>query len=92
MNYLDRRMLSEKECLLDECPCCGGTAEFVEQERPDPPAHYHVLYAQCIRCGLRTKEEPCDGFYGYRVTPEQIASWWNKRHYLRLTNGRKEGE
>lgn len=79
MSYLNRQMLTAKESLLCTCPCCGGTAVFLEEHRPDPPVNYHVLFAKCLRCGLRTDDIACDGYYGQRITPEEVAAVWNRR-------------
>lgn len=45
----------------------------------DPPFSYRVLYVQCIDCGIQTAKEPCDGYYGIKFTPEQMAEKWNRR-------------
>ena len=65
---------------LKSCPCCGGKAEVKEQSIPDGYCSYNVVYIECIRCGIRTKELDTDAYYGgERHTPEEAAELWNKR-------------
>lgn len=68
-----------RENQLKTCPCCKGLAHHVVEVRSDPPVHYRVRYVECMSCGLRTKEYPCDGYYGLCMTEEQAAMMWNRR-------------
>ena len=69
---------AQKTVLPDLEPCrgCGGEAIFRKEKRSDPPVSYLVLYAECTCCGLRTRDEPCDGYYGRSITPEEVAEIW----------------
>lgn len=67
---------------LKYCPCCGGIAEVKELLKPDGYCSYNVVYIECDRCGLRTKDFDVDGYYGdERHTPEEAAEAWNKRWF-----------
>lgn len=64
---------------LRPCPCCGGKAEVKELFKTDGHCGYNVVYVECSRCGLRTRELDVDGYYGgERHTPEEAAELWNR--------------
>lgn len=66
---------------LTPCSCCGGRAEVKKSTRPDGYCSYSVVYVECNRCGLRTKDLDVDGYYdGERHTPEEAAELWNRRY------------
>lgn len=84
LKYVEERAWKERikrvNNRLKSCLCCGGKAEVKEQSRPDGYCSYNVVYIECSRCGLRTKELDTDGYYGgERHTPEEAAELWNKR-------------
>lgn len=84
LKYVEERVWKERIRRVSErlkpCPCCGCKAEVKEQSRPDGYCSYNVVYIECSRCGLRTKELDTDGYYGgERYTPEEAAELWNKR-------------
>ena len=65
---------------LRSCPCCGGKAEVKEQFRSDGYCSYDILYVECSRCGLKTKNLITDGYYDEWHTPEEAAELWNRRY------------
>lgn len=91
MNYYEEQLIKSVEkkvwkerikrvnSRLRSCPCCGGKAEVREQSRPDGYCSYNVLFVECGRCGLKTKELIMDDYYGEHHTPEKSAELWNRR-------------
>lgn len=90
MNYCEEQLKAEEEkawkerinrvnSRLRSFPCCGGKAEVKEQSRPDGYCSYNVLYVECSRCGLKTKELITGGYYDEWHTPEEAAELWNRR-------------
>lgn len=65
---------------LKSCLCCGGKAEVKERSRPDGYCSYNVVYIECSRCRLRTKELITNGYYGEKHGPEEAADLWNRRY------------
>lgn len=68
-----------KNIVLKPCPFCGGDAIIDTATRPDGGCHYTVKYVKCQRCGAKTKEKICNGYYGEDCSDKEIAELWNRR-------------
>lgn len=77
---LDRHKKNIQQIVkLKSCPFCGGEAELRNNIKIDGGCHYTVKYIVCKKCGAKTTERGCDGYYNLWCTDEEIAELWNQR-------------